>query len=185
MNRRTIFLILLLFLASGLIILVSRELPNKPTSKTPSPTAVPTPATRNFTTLVASPSASLVLVGEEASFVVIVDTGGNNVASVQLEMLFNPEYIKVSGIEPLTFFNDPTILLREIDNKAGVISYALGSTTQARSGRGALVKITLVGKKSTSNNSTPITFLPKTAVGEIGTLVSVLKETLGANFIIQ
>lgn len=186
MNRRTLLLIILLILVIALLVAVSQALkPQKEVTKTLPPVTVsPTPLPRNFTTLVASPSAGQVLIGEETSFLVLIDTAGNNVASAQLEMVFNPDYFSVTKIEPLTFFKDPTVLLKEIDNKTGSISYALG-TTEVASGKGELVRITVLGKKSTANNSTPLTFLPKTSVGEIGNPASVLKQALGINLIIM
>lgn len=185
MNRRTFLLILLLVLAVALLVVISRQAISPPQgTKTTTTELTPTPAARNFTTLVASPSAGLLTVGQEDGFVVIIDTDKNNIAAVQLEMIFNPGYLSVSKITPLDFFKDPTILLNEVDNKQGTISYALG-TTEVRIGRGQLVKITVVGKKPTGPNSTPITFLPKTSVGEIGNPSSVLKEAVGANFLIR
>lgn len=183
MSKRTLFLILLLLLAVGALVLSVNQtsLREKPTS---TPVATPTPVVRNFTTLVASPSAGLMPIGEEQDITINIDTGANKVASVQLEMVFNQEFIRVVRIEPLSFFANPTVLLNEIDNKTGTISYALG-TTEVKSGRGDLAKITIVGKKATGNTSTPITFLPKTSVGEIGNPTSVLKDAIGVNFIIK
>lgn len=186
MSRRTLVLILLLVVATGLLGFLAFGSPvKKEKVKTPTlNSSQPTPLVREFTTLVASPSANAVSVGEETSFSVIIDTGGNTVASTQLEMVFNPEYFRVTNIEPLTFLDNPTVLLNEIDNKEGTISYALGTTTP-KTGRGELAKITLVAKKTTNSGSTPITFLPKTAVGEIGNPASVLKNAVGPVFVIR
>lgn len=184
MNKRTFLLILLLLLSVGLIIVAARTSLPKQENTPPVSKLNPTPATKNFTTLIASPSAGLLAVGEEGTFTVVIDTGANSIAAVQLEMVFNPDYISVSNITPLEFFKNQTILLNEVDNKNGSISYALG-TTESRSGRGELVTITVVGKKTTGNNSTPMTFLPKTSVGEVGNPASVLKNTIGVNFLIK
>lgn len=186
MHGRTLFLITLLILSVGLMLLVLRRETSqeRPSLKKPSPTVTPQPAVRNFTTLVASPSASSLSVGEEASFVVVIDTEKNNVASVQLEMLFNPEHLRVLRIEPLDFFAQPTVLINEVNNKVGSISYALGATTP-RVGRGNLVRVTVVSKKTTASSSTQVVFLPKSSVGEIGNQASVLKDALGPIFVIR
>lgn len=185
MNRRTIVLILLLLFAVGLLVLsVKTTLPEKQGNTAKNINVTPMPVNRSLTMLVASPSAGLVDVGEEQDFTVNIDTGGNKVASVQLEMVFNPDYISVKKITPLSFFDNPTVLLNEVDNKTGTISYALG-TTEVKTGQGELVQITVVAKKATNGGSTPITFLPKTSVGEIGNPTSVLKNAVGVNFIVN
>lgn len=183
MSKKTLLLILLLLLAVGVLVLSVSQTSLREKAA-PTPVATPTPVVRNFTTLVASPSAGLLTFGEEQSFTINIDTGANKVASVQLEMVFNPDFIRVVRIEPLSFFASPTVLLNEVDNKTGTISYALG-TTEVKTGRGDFAKITVVGKKTTDSSSTPITFLPKTSVGEIGNPTSVLKDAVGVNFIIR
>lgn len=184
MNRRTLLLIILLLAALSLIGLALKTPAPKPEVAIKSPTPTVTPASRNFTTLMASPSAAVLTIGEETSFIIKIDTGANQVAAAQLEMLFNPDYLKITKIEPLDFFIEPMTLFKEIDVKNGTISYALG-VTQARTGQGELAKITVTAKKITGSSSTPLTFLPKTSVGEIGNPASVLKEALGINFIIK
>lgn len=184
MNRRTLLLIILLLVALSLIGLALKTPTPKPEVAVQSPTPTITPVNKNFTTLMASPSAALLNTGEEKSFVVVVVTGPNNIAAAQLEMLFNPDYLTITKIEPLDFFTSPLVLFKEIDLKNGRISYALG-TTEGKTGRGELARITVVAKKSTLGASTPVTFLPKTSVGEIGNQGSVLKEAVGINFIIK
>lgn len=146
-------------------------------------TPTSTPA-RNFTVLTASPSASTVAVGGQTTLIVNIDTGANKVISTQLEMVFNSDNISVLSVEPLKFFTNPTVIMKKIDNTAGTISYVLGAT-DSRMGQGELAKIVVMGKKSTKGNSTPITFLPATNIGESGTLTSVLKDTVGANVIVK
>lgn len=186
MSKKTLFLIILLILTVYLLLLTlkSQEEQKKVVSQTPATSPTPATVFRSFTTLVASPSANIASLGEEKSLTVVIDTGKNNVASVQLEMLFNPEHINISKIEPLGFFQNPTVLLNEVDNKNGTVSYAIG-TPEVATGSGELVRINFVAKKLTAGTSSPITFLPKTAVGEIGNPSSVLREAVGANIIIR
>lgn len=186
MNKKTLFLIVLLILTVGLLLvtLQGQQQQKKVATQTSEVVTTPTPVSRNFTTLVASPSANIASVGEEKSLTVVINTGRNNVASVQLEILFNSEYINIGKIEPLGFFPNPTVLLNEVDNKNGTVSYAIG-TPEVATGSGELVRINFTAKKSTAGASSPITFLPKTAVGEIGNPSSVLREAVGANIIIR
>lgn len=186
MSKKTLFLILLLVLTVVLLYwsLTAQQTQKEKAGSVPSVTVSPTPANRNLTTLIASPSAMTASMGEEKSFVVLVNTETNMVASAQLEMLFNQEFVEITSIAPLDFFTSPTVLLKEIDNQNGTVSYALG-TAEARSGQGQLVRVTFTAKKATNNTSTPITFLPKTAIGEIGNPSSVLREAVGVNLIIR
>lgn len=112
---------------------------------------------------------------------VIIDTGSNKIRSVQLELSFDPDMIKNVDINPGSFLINPIVLLKNIDEKTGRITFALSSSdNQGALGQGILAKISF--KTLKKSVSTTIDFLPKTKVSAEDTAESVLKSTVGALF---
>lgn len=112
---------------------------------------------------------------------VIINTGQNNVSSVQLELSYDPLILTNIDIKPGGFFINPKIELKNIDEENGRITFALTSLDNQDSlGQGILAKISF--KTLKKNVSTAIDFLPKTKVSSRSVSESVLKSTVGALF---
>ena len=112
---------------------------------------------------------------------IIINTDQSKVTSVQLELSFDPEVLTKVDIEAGSFFINPKITLKNIDEKTGRITFALSSSdSQGALGQGILAKISF--KTLKKNVSTTIDFLPKTKVSAKDSAESVLKSTVGALF---
>ena len=112
---------------------------------------------------------------------VIINTGQSNVISVQLELSYDPTVLTKVDITPGSFFINPKVELKNIDEANGRITFALSSSdNQGVLGQGILAKISF--KTLKKNGSTAIDFLPKTKVSAEGISESVLRSSVGALF---
>lgn len=112
---------------------------------------------------------------------VVINTGQNKITEVQLELSYDPAVLTKVNIEPGPFFLNPKILLKNVDEKNGRITFALApSDALAALGQGIVAKISFRASKNIS--PTKIEFLPKTKVSALDTSESVLKSTVGATF---
>lgn len=112
---------------------------------------------------------------------VIINTGQSNVISVQLELSYDPDTLTNVDINPGSFFINPKVELKNVDEANGRITFALSSSdNQGALGQGILAKISF--KTLKKNVSTTIDFLPKTKVSAEGISESVLRSTVGALF---
>lgn len=110
---------------------------------------------------------------------VVINTNGNLVTSVQLELSYNPEILTEVSIEAGDFFDSPTEFIKKIVQGEGRITYVLG-LQQGSSG--------ITGKKTVATiyyspvdpkieSVTAITFLPKTQVNASNFAGSALSGT--------
>nr|MBI5455954.1 hypothetical protein [Candidatus Levybacteria bacterium] len=112
---------------------------------------------------------------------VVINTGQSNVTSVQLELSYDPDILTKVDITPGSFFINPRVELKNIDETNGRITFALSSSdNQGALGQGLLARISF--KTLKKNVSTTIDFLPKTKVSAKDTAESVLKSTVKATF---
>lgn len=63
---------------------------------------------------------------------ITINTGENLVTTVQLELGFDPKILTNININPADFFENPAILIHQIDLKNGRISYALAASQSNR-----------------------------------------------------
>ena len=178
MSKRTLFLIFALFVITGVLLMMALYNPNaKPAITQIIPTKEKQIAQTilSFGNLVSSPSA--------AYSVPINITGENKVTAVQLEMQYDPEVLTNVEVAPGSFFKNPTILLNQIDEKTGRISYAFGinPADQGVMGQGVIATLSFQAKTQ-APVQTQIMFLPKTLVTAENTNESVLKTTNDAVF---
>lgn len=190
MTKRTLFLIFLLVAAVAVLsFLAISQSAQKPKEElfTSIPSPTPDPSLVPDTTITSSPQAALVRVGTTQTIDVVIDTGNNKLTTIQLEMSFDPQFVEVTEVEPGTFFENPTVLLSEVDSGTGRITLALGSLTPKK-GRGELATVTLVAKKPTgpTGKATDLTFLPKTtALGHSNAnIASLIRQTIGSQLVI-
>lgn len=187
MSKRTLLLIgLLIIITTGLVLIAL----NSPYS--PPPVAQPT---------IAPPQVKLpveqtvlrfdnpVMATESAaqtptfSLPLVINTGTNAVTAVQVELAYDPKVLVKVAVNPGSFFNNPIVLLNDVDETTGKISYALGISPQDNGIKGEGIVATISFQaKAASPQSTSITFLPKTLVTAEGVSQSVLKSTAPAQF---
>ena len=190
MTRGTFFLIFILVAVVAILSYVAvvqsvktpqEEISTQNLTPTPNPSLIPS------TTLTSSPSASLVRIGASQTISILADSGENSLTTVQLELGFDPKFIEVQKVEPGTFFDNPTILLNEVDKTNGRIMLALGSLTPKK-GNGVLATVTIRGISPTgpTGKTTDITFLPKTQIlgSSNENLESLLRKAINAQIIV-
>lgn len=108
---------------------------------------------------------------------VTIDTDKDKVNGVQIELSYNPKTLTNVDIKPGSFFTDPTVLIKTIDTKNGVIRYALAIKPNEEMLKGmgtvATISFSKVGISETTLN-----FLPQSQVSTRGLNQSVLKKTI-------
>jgi hypothetical protein len=181
MPKRTLILIIVLIVITvGLVWLSVYTVPGqKPSTVVKQPTAV-LPFAKTTITLSSSPTATLT----DPSIYSLdtkISTGDNKVTGVQLELSYDPKALTNVDVLPGTFFKDPVVLLKNIDDKNGRISYAIAIKMgqQSVSGSGTIAQIQFSPLPGSNLTTTSINFLPKSMVSAEGETKTVLKSALG------
>lgn len=174
--------LLILILALITVGLVTLALLPKKTAPTPAPIAKITPNPVQTTlTISSTPVAEATPSAYKTD--VIVNTGQNNITSVQLELVFDPKVLTKVDIQPGSFFINPVVALKNIDIETGRITYVISPADGAGVlGQGILAKISFSVVPEKKGVPTTIDFLPKTQVNAEETTESVLKLSVGAKF---
>jgi hypothetical protein len=186
MSKRTLFLIFALFIITGVLLMVALYNPNAKPAAIP---ITPTPKEEIAQTVLSFGSTNIATSSSVASLKysvpINISTGKNKVTAVQLEMQYDPQVITKVTVVPGPFFTKPEVLLEQIDEKTGRITYAFGSglTEPSVVGQGIVANLTFEAK-ATPLQTTIISFLPKTLVTAEGINQSVLKQTNDIQIII-
>lgn len=181
MSKKTLALIVFLFLVTcGLLYLALVTPPyQKPTTLGPTPTPISVNAhtTLNLMPAMASQSSTT----NQYTLAVQINSGDNIVNAVQLELSYDPQALMNVNAIPGDFFAQPTELVKTIDTTDGRISYALSEqiSLPGRKGMGNLAYISFDKNPAFTGTSTQLAFLPKTAVAAEKILESVLKKATG------
>lgn len=185
MSKRTLFLIFALFIITSVLLAVALYKPVPKPIQTITAPKEPTAQTSllfgELSSAISSPSSELIY-----SLPINVETGKNKVTAIQLELQYDPLILTNVAVAPGPFFQNPSILLNQIDDKTGRISYAfgVGLTDTGIAGKGVAAVITFEAKSATEEK-TGILFLPKTLVTAEGISQSVLKTTKNALFTVD
>ena len=183
MSKKTLLLIIFLFLVTcGLLYLALVTNPNpqpKPTVVGPTPTPISVNAHTLLSIAPASATESSKLT--QYTLAVHIDTGSNLVNSVQLEIAYDPTALSNVTLAPGSFFQQPSALVNNVDSANGRISYALVEqmSLPGKSGNGTVALLSFDKQPSYTGTTTTLTFLPKTAVAADRILESVLRKTSG------
>ena len=185
MSKRTLGLILILVIVSGVLVSFALN-PQKPQApkeeiKIPSPT--PTPMAQTLISLSPNP---LTMATRSATLSVNIDSKENNLIAVQLELSFDPKMISIADITPSTFFTTPLVLFKKIDAENGRITYAIAVPpgVSPKKGKGTVATISLTNNM-TVGQKTQITALPKSVASAIGINPSVLKQITGTTIMLS
>lgn len=181
MSKRTIALIALLIVSTAFLLALALNPQSKTTPKTiaPAPTKMPVLAD---SILSISPNSLTLPTGraQNGTLNIDINTGRNKVTAVQLELSYDPSIFKnveISSPSGQGFFENPIVLLKNIDSKNGRITYALGiaPTGNGKSGAGTVATITFQAQSNTPLQA-QFTFLPKSLVTAEAVTSSVLKQ---------
>lgn len=179
MNKKTLLLIVFLFLVTcGLLYIALVTPPYKKqvvTGPTPTPMSVNAHTTLSIGPASASQSSQLA----QYTVAVTMNTGDNTVNSVQLELAYDPQALTNVTVTPGNFFQQPSPLVNSINTADGRISYAPAEQIDlpGKKGTGVVALISFNIAPTFTNPTTTISFLPKTAVAADRILESVLKKT--------
>ncbi len=172
-RRTTFFIAALALITVFLLYLAITQYPGsvKKTPTAPKPT--PTPVAQTVLSLELQPATSS---SKMRTVDVHIDSGGNEVTAVQLELSFDPAAFSSVTATPASFFANPDVLFKDLNMKTGNFTYALGITpTQLPvKGAGTVIELQLLPAASASG-STVVKILPKSLVTAKGVVQSVLK----------
>lgn len=170
MSKRTLFLIILLIVA--VLGLLALSLQKTETPKPQIPVSVAKTTLSLLRPLSATPSGTF-------TTDVNINTEDQSVTAVQLELSYDPFAITDVDITPGSFIKNPIVLLKNIDEKNGKVSYALGVPLGQKGVSGQGVVATLSFSKNKITGTSTISFDPKTLVSAEGIAQSVLKGATG------
>lgn len=174
MPKRTLLLILVLIGTVVFLLALSIN-----TTQTPQETTViATPSPAQTVLSLSSPVAT----GAGKQIDVNINTGNNKVTAVQLELEYNPDELTNVDIEPASFFENPVVLFKTINEKDGRVSIAFGVPPGQSGVTGSGTVANLTFNVATVSGQTTISFLPKTLVSAEGIAKSVLKSTIDVFF---
>lgn len=188
MPKKTTILIVILAIITGILIFVAvrsdqtQELGRRLINNNTSPTekVVKPYASLSFSKSLLDVSKST----PNQKIDIILDTNGKQVAGAQVELTYDPKVLTNVSLTPLVpnqlFGKNPVVLISSVDQAQGRISYAIAisSNDTEKSGIGSIGAISFTVNKFSGQQSTQVTFLPKSAVTTFETKVSVLDKAL-------
>lgn len=127
--------------------------------------STPLPSDVAQTRLFFSPSYRKIPGNTLTEIPLLVQTGGNSISTIQLELKYNPAVLRIVDVRTADFFTQPTIIINENDVTNGLINFVLDNNEKAINGSGIVAYLTLSPiTTSSSSGTTDVTFLQKTAV---------------------
>lgn len=181
--RTLSLIVLLIFIALGLLVVALKPSNRKPliTNTLPTISNKISPETvlniSDNPILVSTPSGSFYELD------ILMSTNQNSANSVQLELSYDPKVLKNIDITSGSFFQNPNVLLKSIDSSNGRISYAisLNGDQSGISGSGIIATLSFsLDRNAQASTQTAISLLPKTEVNAKDYPGSILKSYSGA-----
>ena len=183
MSKRTIALIIGLFAITAILVLIA--IYGSPAKK-PQPAPVATVSPKQTVLSISADQLATSSAMSSSSANVNILTGKNKVTVLQLELSFDPKAIGNVDITAGDFFKNAGVLIKDINQEKGLISYVLGISPGQSGvmGQGIVAKISYESR-ATSSATTTIKFLPKTLVTAEGIATSVLKQAVNGTLKIE
>lgn len=188
MSKTTFTLLIILLVFSGLLLFIMEAKQQNPfIASLEKPIISRLEPAR--TTLSFEAAQQAVKEGQTLTVAVIIHNPNPHPSIAELEIAYDPTAVTIDTINPGTFFKKPVIALQEIDPVAGRISYALRcpdtqtSTDCINSTSSTLAEITLSINPYTLQNTTKLSFLPKSLV-RTGEGRDLLEKTSGLQLMI-
>lgn len=192
MSKKTLALIITLIILTVVLLIVAFTTQNQQTTPQPQgqtqETITPTPTPIGHTTLMLTNGTTQVSGSTSANTVnVMIDTHGDQVTAVQLEIAYDPAVLTNMKVTPGTFFATPQVLpVGGVDTKTGRITYMIAPTNirETQTGAGIVAVLTFNPVRTTGVTETEITLLDKsnvTARGAFGTSVLIKQQGVTVN----
>ncbi len=190
MSKKTLALILILLALTVLLVVIALITRNsgKTTdtgTQTPqsSTTTTPAPVIGN-TVLSMSPNPVTTATAGSASATadVLINTNGDLVTAIQLEIAYDPKVLTNMRVAPGNFFSTPNVLpVGGVNAQTGRITFMLvpSNIREAKNGTGTVATLTFTPNRAAGVSQTPITILEKSLVSARGQTLSVLKSYTG------
>lgn len=130
------------------------------------PKIFPTKTIVSQNTLTLSPNPRYAQPGKSTSVQVMIDSQGSKPSLIQLELSYDPTVFSNVRIVPGTFFQNPDVLLNDVNTRNGRISYAISpSKGQAdKSASNIVATLHITPRLSIAKRETTLSFMPKTIV---------------------
>jgi hypothetical protein len=145
------------------------------------PKVNPTPKVINTTLSVSKPVAT----ATSYTANITLNTERAKITAAQIELTFDPTALTKVDIKPGTYFVNPTVLYKKVDQVNGKITYMLGIGMGQKAGSGngtvAILSFTPIAK----NGTTTIAFQKTSKVTTTGVVTSVLTNAVGVKFAIK
>lgn len=194
MSKKTLGLIIVLLLLTITLVVVAlrtKQATSPTTNQTATPTATPTPLPPGHTSLMLSPNPVYPTATGTTSATtvdVLIDTGGDEVRSVQLEIAYDPKVLRNVTIKPGTFFTNPSVLpVGGVNQNTGRITFAVVPTSfsESKTGTGVIATLSFTPLLTAANPSTEITLLDKSLVSGQARGQNVLVKTGGTRVMLR
>lgn len=190
MSKKTIGLIVVLFLVTVILFAVALTTTTKSQTQQTATIPTPTPTPYAQSMLNFSPNVISLPLNKitKQTVNVLLNTGANHISGVQLELSFDPKVLTNVSATPGAMFLNPQIVTNNVDTQDGRISFAYTLSTPAiQNSAGIAAVLTFMpnpnaldaaGKRITQ---TTISLLAKSEVTQQGITQSVLNQTSFTN----
>ena len=194
MPKKTSLLILILAIVTGILLFlaISQSRKQNTLTGTPIPTKVPIVKTAKVFFSPQNLDLSQGSATSAPTVDLIVDTGGDEIAGVQVELQYDPKALTNVRLIPAAgeagFFGPSAVILfNDVVAASGRASYAVAISTgqPSRKGVGKIATLSFQKAFGTNINVTAVAFLDKTLVTKLNTEESVLKETMPLNIVLS
>lgn len=187
--KKTTILILILAVVTALLVFIAviGDRGTKPSTQQP-PLVKTTPTVAPTARLYFVPEELILSAPLEQSVDVTIDTQGKPISGAQIELSYDPTLLSDVAILPATddasvFGPNSTVLFNSVDEELGRISLAIavGLGEDEKIGIGKVATITFTTVPPDPNfpeQTTELSFLPKTAVTTLTSRNTILKEAL-------
>lgn len=126
--------------------------------------------------LALAPAQVILAPKEQTTISVIVETEKERASAAEIRLSFDPKVANVASIKPADFWEDANVLLSEIDNQKGNVTFTVG-TLSPKTGKGTLAKIVL---RATAVGVATVNLTEESKVAALGKTGNVLAGTTDA-----
>lgn len=131
--------------------------------------------------LVLTPQDITLSAGKGINADVAVETKAEKITVAELQLSFDPKVIHIEDISPGTFFKEPVVLQKEIQNGGGKAVFIIGGK-EGSLGTGTIAKVKVVG---TGKGSSGLVFTRMTKVAAVDKVDNVLGKARGVLIRVQ